>query len=121
MRLVLISLIILTTPTKASETDCLAKVMYAEARGESLEGVVAVGHATVNRGNPCAVTGVHRKQPPKNMLEYYKALAKEILNAKHDPVKGANSWNTGEKPAYRGDVTRQIGSHVFYVLKPPME
>lgn len=114
-------LLLISTPSFADQTHCLARIMYAEARGEPLEGVIAVGQAASNRGNPCEITGVKRREPTKTLLEYYRALASQILRSKTDIVTGADSWNTGTKPAYKGDVTRQIGKHVFYVLRAEPE
>lgn len=111
----------LTSTATADQSDCLAKIMYAEARGEPFEGVIAVGTAAVNRGNPCEITGVKRKQPVKTLLEYYKSLARQILASKTDIVKGADSWNRGIKPAYKGEITRHIGEHTFYILKAEAE
>lgn len=121
MKILTLLFLLTSSATRADETHCLARIMYSEARGESLEGVTAVGEAVINRGNPCTVKGVTRKEPPKTMLEYYKALARQILNGKTDIVRGADSWNRGTKPAYRGNVTRQVGDHVFYILKAETE
>ena len=121
MKTLTLLFLLLSTTTQADETHCLARIMYAEARGESIEGAIAVGQAAVNRGSPCKITGVKRKEPIKSLLEYYQALAKQIINSKTDIVKGADSWNRGTKPAYRGNVTRQVGEHVFYILKAEAE
>ncbi len=104
-----------------SEEGCLAKIIFAESRGESIEGAVAVGQATVNRakrtGKPiCKLTGVSRLTPPSNLLSHYTALAKSVMHGKESIVQNSDSWNVGTKPRYSGEIIRQIGGHVFYVM-----
>lgn len=118
---------IVALDAKASDTDCLASVMYAESRGQVLDGVVGVGEATVNRAQRtgktvCNVIGVKRKTPDRSVIAYYKALAAEILRTKSETVvHKADSWNTGDKPRQPGSVTRKIDDHIFYVLKAEAE
>lgn len=105
----------------ANEEECLAKVMFAESRGESIEGAIAVGQATVNRAKRtgktiCKLSGVARLTPPRNLLSHYVALAKSVIEGKDSIVRNSDSWNTGTKPKYPGEVVRQIGEHVFYVM-----
>ena len=122
MRTLLLALI-LVNKSYAGEAECLARVMYAEARGEPFEGVIAIGQATVNRSASknkpiCALTGVAQKKLPSKMAEYYKSIAKHLLSKPSNSVAmNADSWNTGRTPAYPGEVTRQIRNHVFYVQK----
>ena len=107
----------------ASDTDCLVRIMHAEARGESLEGLIAVGQATLNRANKqgvnvCQLSGVTKRKPPMGMMQYYKALAASLIaSASNSVAKGADSWNTGTKPRQPGNITRIIDGHVFYVAK----
>ena len=121
MRTLLLALILINK-AHAGESDCLARIMYAEARGEPFEGVVAIGQAVVNRSTNrnkpiCKLTGVQKKQPPLKMLNYYKSIAKELLkNPSTSIVSSADSWNTGRKPAYPGKVNRQINKHIFYTM-----
>lgn len=116
---------LLALPTFASAQDgytCLAQTMYAEAQGEPIAGVIAVGHATLNRAKAqkrrlCNVTGVARKPIPANRKAQFLWIAKGIINKQiPDNTKGATAWNTGTKPAYPGDVTRIIGKHVIYQM-----
>lgn len=105
----------------AGEEECLAKVMFAESRGESIEGAIAVGQATVNRAKRtgkaiCELTGVARLTPPRNLIAHYTALAKSVLEGKDSIVRNSDSWNTGTKPRHPGEIVRQIGEHVFYVM-----
>lgn len=125
MRILILFLI--ATSVSANESDCLSRIMYAEARGEPLEGLVAVGQSVINRASKqnkpiCRVTGVKRTQPPLTVFEYYKAMAKALLTKPSNSIaKGSDSWNTGKKPSQSGEITRQIGNHVFYVLKAEAE
>lgn len=106
----------------ADDQRCLARILHAESRGESFEGLVSVGQAAITRAedtdsNLCDVAGVHRSKPGKSMSQYYLALAKELLNHPSTSVsRGADSWNAGTKPAHPGKVTRQIDNHVFYII-----
>jgi spore germination cell wall hydrolase CwlJ-like protein len=106
-----------------NEEGCLAKIMFAESRGESIEGTIAVGQATVNRAKRtgkkiCNLSGVSRVTPPHNLIGHYTALAKSVIGGKGKDsiVRNSDSWNTGTKPKYAGEVVRQIGDHVFYVM-----
>jgi len=119
----LILTIALLFPVSAppSEEGCLAKIIFAESRGESIEGAIAVGQATVNRAKRtgktiCKLTGVSRLTPPRNLIAHYMALAKSVIGGKDSIVQNSDSWNTGTKPRYSGEIVRQIGDHVFYVM-----
>jgi len=106
---------------QASEEGCLAKIIFAESRGESIEGAIAVGQATVNRAKRigkaiCRLTGVSRLTPPRNLMAHYTALAKSVMGGKDSTVRNSDSWNTGTKPRHAGEVVRHIGGHVFYVM-----
>lgn len=109
------------------EVKCLAKVIYAESRGESLLGTVANAQATINRAERqntsiCNVKGVERKQPSKPLIDYYISIARTALFDKFPQViKKADSWNTGTKPKQSGEVERVIDHHVYYILKPARE
>ncbi|MGZ4954058.1 MAG: hypothetical protein ACXV8Q_03010 [Methylobacter sp.] len=104
-----------------NEEGCLAKIIFAESRGESIEGAIAVGQATVNRAKRtgktiCKLTGVSRLTPPHNLAAHYTALAKSVIGGNDSIVRNSDSWNTGTKPRRAGEVVRQIGGHVFYVM-----
>lgn len=111
---------------QADESRCLASILFAEARGESLEGVVAVGQAAINkakreRTHLCGLKGVHKAQPSTQMFDYYQQLASGLLrNPSNSVVKGADHWDSG-KPHMPGKVTRVIGRHTFYTLQPEPE
>ncbi|MGZ8157588.1 MAG: hypothetical protein ACXWT1_00355 [Methylobacter sp.] len=119
--LILTIAFLLPMPAQATEEGCLAKIIYAESRGESIEGAIAVGQATVNRSKRigksiCKLTGVSRLTPPRNLKTHYTALAKSVMDGKDSIVRNSDSWNTGTKPRSSGEVVRQIGGHVFYVM-----
>ncbi|EGW23702.1 hypothetical protein [Methylobacter tundripaludum] len=119
--LILTIAFLLPMPTQVSEERCLAKIIFAESRGESIEGAIAVGQATVNRAKRtgkaiCKLTGVSRLTPPRNLMAHYTALAKSVMGGKDSIVRNSDSWNTGTKPRRAGEVVRQIGGHVFYVM-----
>jgi len=119
--LILTIAFLLPMPTQVSEERCLAKIIFAESRGESIEGAIAVGQATVNRAKRtgkaiCKLTGVSRLTPPRNLMAHYTALAKSVMGGKDSIVRNSDSWNTGTKPRRAGEVVRQIGGHVFYAM-----
>jgi spore germination cell wall hydrolase CwlJ-like protein len=119
--LILTIAFLLPMQVQASEEGCLTKIIFAESRGESIEGAIAVGQATVNRAKRtgkaiCKLTGVARLTPPANLIAHYKALAKSVMAGKDSIVRNSDSWNTGTKPRRAGEVVRQIGGHVFYVM-----
>lgn len=110
-----------------SEITCLSRIIYAETAGHSLEHAVAIGQAAVTKAEDddtdiCSLRGVKRKQPPNSMLEYYKVLAKQLLEKPKTTVsKGADHWNKGAKPKLHGDIKRQFDNQVLYVLSAKSE
>ena len=122
MKRLLLTLALTLPVAQADEAKCLSKILYSEGRGESIEGVIALGEATKARAKRsktaiCKIKGVTRKQPPVRLEHYWITLADSILTDRKKPIIGkADSWNTGKKPAFKGDVTRRIGRHTFYVM-----
>ncbi|HMA59981.1 MAG TPA: cell wall hydrolase [Halanaerobiales bacterium] len=111
--------------------DLLARAIYAEARGESFEGQVAVGAVIVNRMESpkfpntiekvlyqpnqfkCVENGRINQTPNQNA---YKAARRAIEG--DDPSQGALFFfnpETSENPAAfdRYTVTVRIGNHIF--------
>jgi hypothetical protein len=111
----------------ASESECLSRILYAESRGQSIEGVISVGQAAVEKARKehltlCKLNGVNRKTPIKELAEYYLLLAKHlVLHPSKSVSLGADHWNTGKKPALPGKVTRQIEGHVLYIMQAKAE
>jgi hypothetical protein len=108
---------------QANEAHCLGEILYAEARGESIEGVAAVGQAAIKKARiehttVCRVKGVTRLTPSQNLLEYYTSMASHLLEHPKETVsKGASHWERGTKPHLPGIVRRHIGKHIFYELR----
>lgn len=119
---ILLLMIFVSGQALASDADCLAEILYAEARGQAFEGVVTLGQASIKKADMekstlCALKGVHKKSPDKDMLEYYRAISKHLLSNKSTSMsRGADHWDSKAKPHLPGKVTRKIGGHIFYIL-----
>ena len=116
-------LLTLMSTAHADEAMCLSNILYAEARGASIEGTMIVGECTLTRAvkqsrSICAVTGVKRRSPPAALATYYNALSKTLIaNPTTRLSKGCDSWNRGTIPHLNGKVTRHADGQVFYVMK----
>lgn len=112
--------------------QCLADVIYTEARGESLQGQVAVAEVVMNRvgksGYAGSVCGVARQKgqfaPRPRVSEagaYQVALsvADDVLSGRAPKVTGgATHFHTpAVSPSWskRFKRTGRIGSHIFYM------
>ena len=122
MKLVALLLFLASGAARGDEAECLADIMYQEARGESLEGVVAIGQAAIQkakreRSGVCKLKGVKRQRPHRQIVDYYTTLARQLISKPSISVSlGADHWDKG-KPHLPGKVTRSIGKHTFYVLE----
>jgi N-acetylmuramoyl-L-alanine amidase len=115
-----------------SDLDILAKIIYAEARGESYQGKVAVGAVILNRVRspkyPNTIKGVvfaPKQFSPVGDGSYYSAkpgedeynAAKEALSGV-DPTNGALTFYAYKytKSAYHESMTHTvtIGGHKFF-------
>lgn len=114
----------------SSDVELLAKVISAEARGESYEGQVAVGAVILNRvahpSFPDSLSGVVYQKGAfscVNDSNWYapvadssKRAAKDALNG-WDPTGGAiyyfNPAKTNDKFMHSRPVIKTIGSHRF--------
>lgn len=124
-KLILIGLLSMPLNANANEVRCLASILYSESRGESLEGIVAIGQATIARSKRtglsiCRINGVTRKRPPERMRNYWYGIAKNILNDKQKPiVADADSWvKKGHKLGINhkdSKVRRVVDGHTFYL------
>jgi len=115
-------LILLPVLALGSEKECMAAIMHSEASGESLEGLIAVAQASINRSRAtkrsiCSIRGVTRKKPPQNIAKHYVAVAQSILDGGVSIVGRADSWDRALRPRYAGQITRRIGRHTFYTMK----
>ncbi len=128
----------------SASLDCLALNIYHEARGEPLEGKIAVGQVVMNRvGDPdfpagvCEVVkqggerprdrcqfswwcdGLSDRPDEAGAWEDSKGLAGKILaGGLEDPTRGALWYHADHvTPDWQTDIVRQgkIGRHVFYV------
>lgn len=122
MKVLGLVLILFPVLALSSEAECLADIMHSEASGESLEGLIAVAQASINRSRAtkrsiCSIRGVTRKKPPRNIAQHYTALAQSILDGGASIVGRADSWERSRQPKYAGKISRFIGKHTFYVMK----
>ncbi len=126
--------------------DCLALNIYHEARGESLDGQVAVAQVVMNRvgdaefpGQVCEVVREGGEWPrdrcqfswwcdgrvdrPDDLAAWTgsRDLARRILAGSVDDPTGGALWYHADhvSPAWDMDIVRQakIGRHVFYSRK----
>lgn len=115
-----------------TDLDCLAKVIYHEARGEPEEGQVAVAWVVMNRLNSqrfsntiCGVvyqksqfswTAFKYKIRDRNAYELAENLARLVLyEAIPDPTNGAIYFDSlGRKPGRKTKQLVKIKHHYFY-------
>jgi hypothetical protein len=124
-KLLLTTLLLAIAPAHAADNlDCLTRVIHKESRGEPLEYLAVTARSAVNRardGNICKLItkGVVQasSRVPDVVKPYFVAIAKTAMTEKTDIANGANSWNTGRKPAYRGKIKRASHSSVYYTME----
>ena len=118
--------------SRSDELLCLARAVYFEARGEPLEGQLAVAQAILNRVDsgryPTSICGVVRQPgqftfrhglPVRDGEDWRRAQAIALVAAEDmwpDVVPNAVSFHaTHVRPLWRDKVrVAQIGRHVFY-------
>lgn len=125
-----------TVSVKPKELECLAKNIYHEARGESLQGQIAVAAVTMNRlraeGFPSSIckvvyqpyqfSWVHqlKNHLPRNKEAYENAkwVALTVLHGSFkDPTYGATYYHAKSVKPYwikKVSLTTTIGNHKFY-------
>jgi spore germination cell wall hydrolase CwlJ-like protein len=124
-----------TVEARFTDIDCLAKNIYHEARGEPLEGQLAVAQVTVNRvasgkfqNTVCGVVYAHHQfswtnsgtKKVKNTkawraaLDISRAVLTKSVHLPHFPALYFHTRQT--KPYWAKTRTRVavIGNHVFY-------
>lgn len=114
----------------SSEIDCLAKVIYYEARGESERGKLAVALATLNRvDSPKFPKTVCQVVYQKNQFSWTKKQSKsskwqesrEIAQKAYDNrdilgnFKATHFHNLRVSPGWKLKKVAKIGSHIFYM------
>lgn len=117
-----------------TQVGCVARAVYHEARGEGVEGMVAVAHVVRNRvadpgfpSTPCRVVNQRaqfswtRTLPAVDDRDSFDAaleIAVGVLTGVvPDPTGGATHFHTrSHRPwwADRLDMVASIGGHVFY-------
>ena len=122
MKIITLMFILFPVLALGSESECLAAIMHSEASGESLEGLIAVAQASINRSKAtrrsvCNIKGVTRKKLPFNLAPHYMALTQSIINSKISIIGMADSWVRSKRPRLAGHITRRIGKHTFYKMK----
>jgi spore germination cell wall hydrolase CwlJ-like protein len=119
----------------ATDIDCLARNIYHEARGESIEGQLAVAQVTVNRVRSgkfqptvCGVVHAHRqfswtldkrkKIKDSKAWQASKVIARAVLTQNiRLPNFEALYFHTHQvKPRWNRNkqVVAVIGNHIFY-------
>ena len=122
MGVILVATLFYTCYAKAGEVECLAKIAYAEARGESIKGVVAVMQTTIHHSKQshrtiCSVPA-KQKELPRSIGSAYLATAREVLKGTTKDVTGmAVAWRSEGKKARGGISTVKIGKHEFFTVK----
>lgn len=114
---------------RRKNVECLATVIYHEARGEPIEGQYAVGHVVINRMQskhfPNSICGVafqkHQFTDLRHIRYNPKALkvAEKIIGGKSPYRISATHFHTiNVSPAWsfsdRKQFIAQIGRHYFY-------
>lgn len=119
-----------TTKYSDSDVQLLAKVISAEARGESYEGQVAVGAVILNRiahpSFPNSLSGVVYQQGAfscVNDSNWYQPVAEQSKKAARDAMNGwdpsggaiyyFNASKTNDKFMHSRPVIKVIGNHKF--------
>jgi len=124
-----------TQAAKASEISCLAKNIYMEARGESIQGQIAVAQVTLNRvrsgkfqGSVCGVVYAHKQfswtNKKTSQIKDSKAwqvsneIARAVLtNSVPLPAFKALYFHTRQvNPRWNRNkqIVARIGNHIFY-------
>ena len=122
-------------PAKAQDIDCLAKNIYHEARGEPLEGQIAVAQVTLNRvRNPqfqntvCAVVyapsqfswtldkrkRVRDQKAWRASVSIARAVLTQAVNLPNFPALYFNTTQVNPRQHRNKKVLARIGSHIFY-------
>lgn len=118
----LIMLALLVSDVSANEIKCLSEIMYSEAQGEPVTGLIAVAEASANRSKVqkravCKITGVTRKTVPKALQSHYQSIAENVVRLQtNDQAKNADSWEA-RLPRNKGKITAKIGRHYFYKVR----
>lgn len=112
----------------AVDVDCAAHVIYAEARGEGLTGMLLIGNVIRNRMNTykktaCQVvleTGQFAKYNNKQQISnYYRVIANVALSPFiPDLTKGALYFTNHSVIFKDKKIVYKYKNHLFYIDKP---
>ena len=133
---VAITLTMMHPSIDTKEHDCLAMNIYHEARGEVVEGQIAVAHVTLNRvnhtewpNNICDVvyqlkqfswTFMVADQSPTELKAWAQAkiIARDVMIGNvDDPTEGATFYHAAYvNPSWADqmEISKIIDKHVFY-------
>lgn len=117
-------LALISSQAQADEVACLARIMYAESKGEPLEGVAVLAESAIslaeqNKWSICqlAKSGQAHSEPvPELVKPYFVAMSAAAVRSTRRLSRGADHWDTG-KPHLPGSIVRKVGKHTFYILK----
>lgn len=116
-----------SSSTTANEVKCLAKILFAEARGGSLEHLAILGQAAVAKAarehvTLCTLPGVKQVAPGELVRPYFETVAKELIShPKTTLSRGADHWDSHKKQIWPGKITRELEGHKFYILNAKPE
>ncbi len=122
-RLIVICALTVSLKVQAyQEITCLAQTIYREARGEPLQGKLAVGQVLINRAkNTSLCKALHEpgqfqwiKRYPNTLpdVESY-LIARQLLTSTYN-FKATHFHNKSVKPKWRLKKIAIIGNHIFY-------
>jgi hypothetical protein len=129
------TLIAAATPEGDGEWECMTQALYFEARGESLEGQIAVAEVILNRRDsgryPETVCGVVQQGTGEKWMCQFSYYCDGLSDEPHDHeaweamgriardlTDGAQFYHTKAVDPYWADEfyqTAEIGAHLFYV------
>ena len=105
----------------ASDLQCLADVIHAEARGESKQGQAAVGYTLLNRAAMDRKHGLcwHSRHGFKRLHAYpdtesYSTAALVMAGLLPNPIGNRTHFDSTRKPAAYAKHVKTIGRQHFY-------
>lgn len=121
-------------PGNDREVACLARNVYYEARGETVDGMLAVASVVMNRSErtgmtPCSVVGEHvngrcqfswacASHPPPSGEDWNRAMAvaSGIMDGGLPDISGGATFfsRCGHPPTGGTRLSTRIGPHCFY-------
>lgn len=95
--------------------ECIRKVVYAEARGESKLGQRAVAHVILNRARSSSRTVCVVVSQPGQFRFRNAPKSFNMPKLGKDPTNGATHFRTKDMPVWLGLKKKiRIGNHTFY-------